>query len=77
MRLNQQQILNALGPRYAAALRVVASNDDHERKQLYSALKPTFNDGDLAGIPTPIGIAIRTSAPANSRGCGKNDRGRR
>ena len=53
MRVTQQQVLNALGPKYAAALQVVASNDAAERKQLYAALKPTFNDGDLAGIPTP------------------------
>ena len=48
-----QRALNALGPRYAAALQVATSNDDVERKQFYAALKPTFNDRDLAGIPTP------------------------
>ena len=31
MRLNQQQILNDLGPRYAAALKSVATTDGDER----------------------------------------------
>ncbi len=51
--MNREQVLNALGPTYAAALQVVATDDATERKQLYAALRPTFNEQDLAGVATP------------------------
>ena len=38
----QQQVLNSL-----------VADDAAERKQLYAALRPRFNESDLAVIPTP------------------------